>query len=955
MLKPLRRFLSGNLRRQLVFSVAAVHAVLMTLFVWDLSDRQRDFLLARQAEQSQALAETLAVSAATGMLARDSAGLQELVETQGQYPGAVFAMLLDNSGRVLAHNQTDKLGLFLAEADGSRFLAGDQTRMLARDAALTDFAVPVRLNGQRIGWARVGLSASETRNRLDAVTRDGFYYTAAAIFIGTLLALWMARRLTRRLYVIRRAAEAVRAGDHKARAKVSGEDETAVVARGFNAMLDTLVEREKQLQTARETLAASEERLDLALRGANDGIWDWDLGSGRVFFSPRWKTMLGHTEDGIGDSLDEWSSRVHPDDLPAARAAVQAHLAGETPAYQSVHRMRHRDGHWLWILDRGKRHLDAQGKPCRMVGTHTDISERVALERALHAEKELAQVTLASIGDGVITTDRDGRVTFLNPVAERLTGWRAEEARDRPVEEIMQLVNELTGESAENPVRRCQAEDQVVAMANHTILISRDGREMAIEDSAAPIRDREGGLAGVVMVFHDVSDKRALTREMAWQLAHDGLTGLFNRREFEHRLGELIEQAGNSGETSQHAMLYLDLDQFKMVNDTCGHLAGDELLRRLAQLMQHHVRSEDVLARLGGDEFGLLLRGCPLDKAREIAEKLRGLVRAFRFQWDGREFEIGVSIGLAPIHGAGQTLVDVLADADLACYAAKESGRNRIHVRHPDDADLNRRRAELHAASRIRAALAANRFRLLAQEIRPLHGNGINHYEVLLRLLDEEGQLLTPDRFIPAAERFGLMGEVDRWVVRETFRHLAHMPGVQLSINLSGLSLQDEGLAAFVAGEFRSLAIDPARICFEITETSAISNLGRAQAFMGEMKALGFRFALDDFGAGMSSFSYLKNLPVDYLKIDGAFVRDMIQDPIDRAFVEAINRIGQVMGKETIAEFVENDAILGALDRIGVNFAQGYGIARPVPLDSLMPLQEDVTSARTPASGSPAG
>ncbi len=328
---------------------------------------------------------------------------------------------------------------------------------------------------------------------------------------------------------------------------------------------------------------------------------------------------------------------------------------------------------------------------------------------------------------------------------------------------------------------------------------------------------------------------------------------------------------------------------------------------------------------------------------------MRGLVRDFRFAWENREFEIGVSIGLAPIRGAGQTMVDVLAAADMACYAAKEKGRNRIHTHHPDDEDLNRRREELHAASRIRAALAANRFQLHAQEIRPLHGGKRGHYEVLLRMRDEAGKLVAPGLFIPAAERYGLMGEVDRWVVRESFRYLAEIPDIDLAINLSGLSLQDDGFAAFVQRETRARAIDPTRVCFEITETAAISNLGRALSFMGEMKDKGFRFALDDFGAGMSSFSYLKNLPVDYLKIDGAFVRDIVTDPIDRAFVEAINRIGQVMGKETIAEFVENDAILRELNYIGVNYAQGYGIAPPVPLDGLRPAAPRLISARTRA------
>jgi len=1049
----IKNWLLGSLRRQLILGVAGVHAVMMGFFVTDLAQRQRDFLSARQSEEAQLLARTLALSASAGMLARDLAGLQELVTLDKEQSTVRYAMLVNPQGQVVAHSQRDRIGLFLEDAARLKDAGPDKSLTLAQARELVDVAHPVMAGQRIIGWARVGVHQGGTQARLSAVTRDGLLYTAAAILIGALLAWWMAQRLTARLRTIQNAAVAVRGGNMSARALVSGGDEAAVVAQGFNALLDTLSQEEQALRATQADLAASRERLDLAMRGSNDGLWDWDMRTNKVYFSPRWKSMLGNNDDEVGDGLEEWEKRVHPLDMASAYADVNAHLSGQTPQYENVHRMRHKAGHWVWILDRGMCLRDDQGKPMRMVGTHTDITERVNLEQelsrykraldqhaivsmtdaagtitfanerfnaisgyahseligqnhrilnsgahppeffrvlwrtissghvwhgeicnraknghlywvlttivpflgddgrperyfsiraditplkqaeeALHEEKELAQTTLSSIGDAVVTTDQHARITFLNPVAERLTGWRSDEARGRFASEVLHLLNEESGELAINPIERCRTEGRVVGMANHTVLVDRQGMERPIEDSAAPIMGKDGNLIGVVMVFHDVSDKHAMTRQMAWQLSHDMLTGLANRGEFERKLMALL--AGPSGE-GHHAMLYLDLDQFKVVNETCGHQAGDELLKRLATLLQGQLRHADTLARLGGDEFGVLLTNCPLEKAAEIASKVRDLVRDFRFMWDERSFEVGVSVGVTAVLPGIQALADVMTAADMACYAAKEQGRNRVQVHNLDDADMAHRRQMLQAASGIRDALEERRFRLYGQEIRSLHGGG-SHYEVLLRMLDEDGSILSPGVFIPAAERFGLMGEVDRWVVRTAFQAMAQDPGLHLAINLSGLSLQDDDIVSYIGGLLKESRIDAKRVCFEITETAAISNLGRAVNFVQEMKALGFLFALDDFGSGMSSFTYLKNLPVDFLKIDGAFVRDIVTDPIDRAFVEAIHRIGQVMGKETIAEYVENAEIMRELNYIGVDFAQGYGVAKPVPLEDLM-------------------
>jgi diguanylate cyclase (GGDEF)-like protein/PAS domain S-box-containing protein len=561
-------------------------------------------------------------------------------------------------------------------------------------------------------------------------------------------------------------------------------------------------------------------------------------------------------------------------------------------------------------------------------------------ETALYQEKERAEVTLYSIGDAVITTDEAGRIDYLNPVAERLTGWLLEDMQGRQLGEVMRLINENTREPVANPIEQCLKCGEILELADHTLLIRDDGEEVAIADSAAPIRDRSGRVIGAVMVFHDVGHARKLARQLSYQATHDALTGLYNRRAFEEQLKDALGSARE--EDREHALCYLDLDQFKVVNDTCGHIAGDEMLKQLAHLLQSKVREADVLARLGGDEFGVLLRYCTLEQARTVAEDLRRAVRDFRFVCEDHSFETGVSIGVVSVTGQSHTLTEVQSAADVACYAAKEAGRNRVHVYVPDDRELQQRQGEMRWVSRIHKAMAEDRFILYCQPILPIqaHSDLPTHYEFLLRIQGEDGQEILPMAFIPAAERYNLMPMIDRWVVQTVLRNVARaaptLEGAVWTINISGRSLGDEEFLQLVADEIEAAAIPGEQICFEITETAAIANLRRASRFIRMLKARGCRFALDDFGSGLSSFAYLKNLEVDYLKIDGGFVRDIATDPIDRAMVEAINSVGHVMRIRTIAEFVENGDILAVLGELGVDYAQGYGISRPIAFETLL-------------------
>lgn len=561
----------------------------------------------------------------------------------------------------------------------------------------------------------------------------------------------------------------------------------------------------------------------------------------------------------------------------------------------------------------------------------------------LFVQKQRFEVTLNSIGDGVITTDTVGNVTYLNPVAERKTGWKMSEAVGLPISQVMVLVDEETRQSTVSPVEASMLTGQVAGMAHNSALMSQRGELFSIEDSTSPMCDHEENIVGTVIVFHDVTDTRRLADEMTYQATHDSLTDLVNRREFEKRLEKALHSPVQ-GE-HQHALAYLDLDQFKIVNDTCGHHAGDELLRQITSLLRMALRSNDTLARLGGDEFGVLLESCPPHIAQNIAEKLKSVIANFHFHWQGKVFPVTVSLGLVYFgesESPHRTVSELLRVADSACYAAKDLGRNRIYVVKADDEALSQRYGELNWYTKIYRALEHNHLQLYVQKISALRRESdyYEHVEILLRLISDDGKVVPPMAFMPAAERYGLMLEIDKWVINSAFSYIAEREYKEqslYSINLSGSSLNDEHTLAFILAQLAASQVPAHCICFEITETVAIANLMKARALMVALKNKGCKFALDDFGSGMSSFAYLKHLPVDYLKIDGCFVKDMECDPVDTALVQAINHIAHVMGIETIAEFVESQFILECLREIGVDYAQGYGIGQAIPIPLCFP------------------
>jgi diguanylate cyclase (GGDEF)-like protein/PAS domain S-box-containing protein len=546
-------------------------------------------------------------------------------------------------------------------------------------------------------------------------------------------------------------------------------------------------------------------------------------------------------------------------------------------------------------------------------------------------------LALQSLAEAIITTDKGGRITFLNPAAEHLTGSDAVAALGKLLEDIVSLVDETDRRLLSDPVHQALTSGAPVNLSRRALLLSRsNGSERSIELSASPIRNSAQELIGAVVLLHDVTEMRGLARQMSYQATHDALTGLVNRREFERRLEEAIE-SGHRG-AGQHVLCYLDLDRFKLVNDTSGHLAGDSMLREVAKLLRDAVRDSDTVGRVGGDEFGTLLVGCPLDKARQIADDLTRSVGEYRFVWKDKIFNIGVSVGLVEISRESGTLEELWAAADTACYVAKKQGSGRVVVYSARDEALARHTGEIQWLQRLQVALKENRFRLYQQVIVPAHGDeGGPAMEVLLRLQDEAGNELPPSEFMRAAERYRLMGLVDRWVVEATFAALGRgaipVPAHRsVAINVSGQTLGDAQFLEFVVECFDTSGVAPAQVCFEINESAVVANLDHARRFVGVLHGMGCQFALDDFGSGVGSFSNLKNLPLDYLKIDGSFMRNLAHDTVNQAMVAAMIKLARTLNFKIIAEQVEDAASVEVARRMGVDYLQGYAIGRPQPL-----------------------
>jgi diguanylate cyclase (GGDEF)-like protein/PAS domain S-box-containing protein len=653
----------------------------------------------------------------------------------------------------------------------------------------------------------------------------------------------------------------------------------------------------RQLQQFIDRAPISIALLDTEMRYiAASGRWCQD-------YDTRKSEMIGHSH-----------YEIFPEITDAWKAIHRRALSGET-IHSDCELFVRADGTEQWLAWEVAPWLTDSGAVGGIVIVSEDITARKLAEQEVTAQHALMRVTLDSIGDAVITTDQNNNVGWLNPVASRLTGWELSAARGKPVDEVFHVVGRPT----------------------QAVLIARDGTEHGIQDSVSPIRDDSGKVLGTVLVFHDVTEQRRLVQEVSHRASHDALTGLVNRFEFESRLRRAFASVREGDH--EHALMFIDLDQFKLVNDACGHSGGDRLLREVTALFQGAVRARDTLARLGGDEFGLLLENCTARQARRVADQLCDRLENFRFVHEGRRFRIGASIGLVPLDKRWSSEAEVMQAADAACYAAKEAGRNRVHEWFDTETIVKSRHIERQWVTRLETALAEHRFRLHAQRIEPCQGQSARlQLEVLLRLIDVDGSLVAPNVFLPAAERFDMAAQIDRWVIHAVLDWMGSQDIEQIetvAVNLSGQSIEDRAFHRDVLEQVARMP-RPDKLCFEITETAAITHMDDAKEFITAMRKLGVRIALDDFGTGVASFGCLKLLPVNMLKIDGQFVRDILHDRLDHTAVRCFHDIAAACNLKTIAECVETEDVLTALREIGVDFVQGYFIHRPEPLELLV-------------------
>lgn len=641
------------------------------------------------------------------------------------------------------------------------------------------------------------------------------------------------------------------------------------------------------------------------------------------------ETLLGAGEPLAGRRLADMVAPEHAGELAAW---LKARRAGR----QSAVRLRLRDGNDVAI------ECELTGFPLpagsSLVGTVVRATrDQVASSGRLQGTR-IAEATLESISEGVITTDMRGQIDYLNAAAETLLGCARDHARGRPLADVVALVDESDRRPLGDPVASCLQERRRVDLGRRALLIARaTGKEFSVELRASPIRVARNETGGCVVVLRDVSELRGLTRRMSYQASHDPLTGLANRREFERRLEEALK-SGHAGNNS-HVLCYLDLDRFKQVNDTSGHTAGDGMLREIAGILKDQVRDSDIVARVGGDEFGMLLIGCPLEKARQIADDVCAAIRDYRFVWRDKIFTVGISIGLVQIGPESGSVEDSLSAADSACYIAKQQGRGRVHVYSARDEAIARQRGEIVWLQRLQAALKENRFELHTQPIvavdgRPDVGPAC---EVLLRLKDEHGVESQPTDFMQAAERYHLMPSVDRWVLQATFAAIAagtlKLPkGRSVAVNISSQTLGDPQFLEFVVENLDRSGVRPEQVCFELSESVVAASMSHTARFVAVLHGLGCQFALDDFGSGLGSFANLKQLSMDYLKIDGAFIRGLGTDDVSIAMVTAMIELARTLGIKVVAEHVETERTFELVRALKVDFVQGYAVGRPVPL-----------------------
>lgn len=922
-----------SLRFRLIASVVAIEVVMLSVLVWNNVNTIYKTHTDRLNDTAQSILQQFTSVAGAYIAEVDYAVLEERAKNAMQQNEVAYLHVLNLKGdSILQINKNSTVKPHKADRHPTQVEDG-----------YFDLSRTIEIAGRPIGSVMMGFSLELMEKNISDALHRSIIIATTGISLSILATILLGMGFTRELKGLAIAATKVGDGEYDTLLKIQRNDEIGMTARAFNKMVNDVGERSRKLE---ESQAWSH----LLMDSTAEAIVGVDNNSVCMFVNQACLRMLGYSraEDIVGKDFHDLSHYKHPDGTPypAEECVIRNGAKNEGLFHCNTEMFCRADGS-LFPVDAWTHPITDHGERNGMVMTFMDITDRKKSEDDVERLNRQVHLLLESTGEGIFGVDPDMHCTFINRAAADMLGYTVKEVLGQDMHKLIHYTYEDGSVyPREDSLIYRSINKNMAFESDDEILWTKSGTTFPAQYSTSPISDNKN-IIGAAIIFRNISEAKTLARQMDYLVRHDSLTGLFNRREFDARLKNYINDSRI--EKTTHVLCYLDLDQFKVVNDTCGHIAGDELLKQLAGVLQEKIRKYDVLARLGGDEFGLILLHTDTRSAAKTIEEIRHSVRDFRFQWDNNKFTVSVSIGVTEINTKTGDISHAMSEADAACYIAKEQGRNRIHVFEVDDEDIAKRHGEMQWVSVINNALDKNRFFLHFQPIesvnydisKPDKKHIFKHFEILLRLEDEDGNNIPPGAFIPAAERYSLMQSVDSWVINAVFKWLNTQQTTlnqieTCAINLSAQSINDVQFLEYINNQLVKWNIPPEKICFEITETAAVTNLSKATEFMRKLKAHGCRFSLDDFGSGMSSFAYLKNLPVDYLKIDGHFVKDIVDDKIDYAMVDAINRIGQVMGIKTIAEFVENEAILQCLQDIGVNYVQGYGIAKPCSLDEML-------------------
>ena len=804
-----------SIKSKLIVSVILIHAILMSLIVFDLLQREKKFMEDRVLENAYQTTAIIAKTAVIPFLNNDLVALDELISSLDEKHNNSMVFILDKFGKVKSSTKKEYFNKYFDDDASKKLLNNLEISKSIYAQSIYEKSVdtiyPIFVEQEIIGYVRTLVDKSYLSNQLSIITNKGVLYIVLAIILGAFFAWLSVRKVTSRLNNIVNAVEQISAKKFDVKLAIGeSEDEVSKMAKAFNSM--------------------------------------------------------------------SYSIQGYVDELQKSNEVI-------------------------------------------------------------YREKELAEITLSSIADCVIVTNNLAEVKFINPAAEEIIKYNMHDAQGKKIEKLFKLFEEdEQTEIEENLYMTITTTNDVKVSEKYAVLENRNNEKFFILLSSASIRNLKGETEGAILVFHDVSHKVENEKKVQWQATHDALTQLNNRLGFETVLNILTKQPIR--DNSHHVLLFMDLDKFKIINDTVGHLAGDEVLKQVALLLLESTRKNDFLARFGGDEFGLILFNCTIELAKEIAQKLIDEVLAYSFKWEDKEFKIGLSIGIASINAKESDTTSILSKADLACYMAKEQGRNRYYIARESDLEYLQNEHKFSWVSKINDGLQKKKFVLHIQKIKDLNGDN-DHYEVLIRLKDENNILIYPDSFLPYAEKYALLPKIDRYVIEEFF-HWLHKnqktisKRIKFSLNITGQSISDISFVHDVLKLVEIYEVDCSRVIFEITESTAIANINESTTFFQILKAKGFSFSLDDFGTGLSSFAYLKSLPIDYLKIDGTFIKHITKDMIDRGMVESIFKIGSLMNLKIIAEYTENDEIIKVLKTIGIHYAQGYAVEKSHSIEDLL-------------------